>query len=230
VSVHITSDVWKHSQADGVALLVLLSLADQANDEGECWPKIDQIAERCRVSRRSVFRHLDELRTLGELDWEDRRAQSLASKYRVTVTPRANLAPPHVPDWHLPRANGDTSHVPTVALQETSLEPSLNNTSEPRPDVDAICDHLVAKIEKNTGTKKIITERWRTDARLLLDRDKRPPDEVHQLIDWCQDSTFWRANILSVSKFREKYDTLKLQSQRREPAHSNGFAQHGWLG
>jgi hypothetical protein len=120
--------------------------------------------------------------------------------------------------------------VPTVALQETSLEPSLNNTSEPRPDVDAICDHLVAKIEKNTGTKKIITERWRTDARLLLDRDKRPPDEVHQLIDWCQDSTFWRANILSVSKFREKYDTLKLQSQRREPAHSNGFAQHGWLG
>jgi len=40
---------------------VLVSLADQANDRGACWPSIPQIASRCGMSERSVSRHLQSL-------------------------------------------------------------------------------------------------------------------------------------------------------------------------
>ena len=40
---------------------VLVSLADQANDRGACWPSIPQIAIRCGMSERSVSRHLQSL-------------------------------------------------------------------------------------------------------------------------------------------------------------------------
>lgn len=118
MSVHVSSLVWRESKAQGAALLVLLSLADQCNDDGECWPKIDAIAARCRVGRRSLFRYLTELERLGELERVDRHAQGLATLYRVKL----------VPNWHHPSANSDTGVVPPLAPQETSLEPSLTNS------------------------------------------------------------------------------------------------------
>jgi hypothetical protein len=34
-------------------------------------------------------------------------------------------------------------------------------------------------------------------------------------IDWCQDDEFWRSNVLSMPKLREKYEQLRLQASRR---------------
>ncbi|TDT01661.1 helix-turn-helix domain-containing protein [Erwinia rhapontici] len=41
--------------------LVLLKLADNASDKGECWPSLRYIAEQCEISRRSVINHIDAL-------------------------------------------------------------------------------------------------------------------------------------------------------------------------
>jgi hypothetical protein len=59
-----------------------------------------------------------------------------------------------------------------------------------------------------------ITAKWRDAARLLLDRDGRTFDQVTRAIDWCQDDEFWRANILSMPKLREKYDQLRQAAGR----------------
>jgi hypothetical protein len=48
----------------------------------------------------------------------------------------------------------------------------------------------------------------------MLDKDGRTEEQVHAAIDWCQDSEFWRGNILSLPKLREKYDQLRLQASR----------------
>jgi hypothetical protein len=37
------------------------------------------------------------------------------------------------------------------------------------------------------------------------------------MIRWCQADEFWRGNILSMPKLREKYDQLRLKAlERRE--------------
>lgn len=47
--------------------LVLLSLCDQARDDGYCWPSMQTIARRCGVSRRTAFRIVGRLRERGLL-------------------------------------------------------------------------------------------------------------------------------------------------------------------
>lgn len=47
--------------------LVLIKLADNASDTGECWPSYQHIADQCEISRRSVINHIDALCDSGLL-------------------------------------------------------------------------------------------------------------------------------------------------------------------
>ena len=63
MSIALMSQIWKHSKFSGGELLVLLALADHANDEGYCWPAINSIATKSRLKRR---RTIDVINTLVE--------------------------------------------------------------------------------------------------------------------------------------------------------------------
>jgi hypothetical protein len=61
------TEVWQHSRAAGTDLLVLLALADIANDERECWPSIRHVAQKCRINSRTAQRRIRSLESLGEV-------------------------------------------------------------------------------------------------------------------------------------------------------------------
>lgn len=85
-----------------------------------------------------------------------------------------------------------------------------------RPEVEALLDLLDEGLRKN-GTKIPGRTKQNLDAaRLLLDRDGYTVTQVEYLIRWSQADEFWRANIRSMSKLRDKADTLRLQSQRKQ--------------
>jgi len=67
MSVAIMARVWAESQRKGNELLLLLAIADNANDDGYCWPGIEYLADKTRVNRRSVIRLMKGLETSGEL-------------------------------------------------------------------------------------------------------------------------------------------------------------------
>ena len=84
-----------------------------------------------------------------------------------------------------------------------------------RPDVERLCQHLADRIEANGCKRPAIGKKWRDAARLMIDRDGRTEQQITAAINWCQDSEFWRANILSMPKLREKYDQLRMQAVRK---------------
>ncbi|EAZ8969688.1 helix-turn-helix domain-containing protein [Salmonella enterica] len=57
--------------------LVLIKLSDNANDEGECWPSYQHIADQCEVSRSTVKSHIRALEDMGLLKREFRRKGEL---------------------------------------------------------------------------------------------------------------------------------------------------------
>lgn len=67
MSIKAMSYVWKHSKASGSELLLLLALCDHASDDGYCWPSIDTLAKKIRMSMRSVMRFIQSLEERGEL-------------------------------------------------------------------------------------------------------------------------------------------------------------------
>ncbi|HEX5464436.1 MAG TPA: helix-turn-helix domain-containing protein [Burkholderiales bacterium] len=66
---------------------VLISLADNANDAGECWPSIDTIATRTCLNRVSVIRAIKALEAAGHLVAD--RSNGRHSRY--TLTPNLGL-------------------------------------------------------------------------------------------------------------------------------------------
>lgn len=59
-------------------------------------------------------------------------------------------------------------------------------------------------------------KRWAYDIDLMIRIDKRSPDEIRDMIDWSHRDNFWKANILSPGKLREKWDTLVAHKLREE--------------
>ncbi|EHX1474594.1 helix-turn-helix domain-containing protein [Escherichia coli] len=57
--------------------LVLIKLADNANDNGECWPSYQHVADQCEVSRSTVNSHIRALEEMGLLKREFRRKGEL---------------------------------------------------------------------------------------------------------------------------------------------------------
>ena len=52
--------------------LVLVKLADNASDQGECWPSYQHIADQCEIDRSTVRRHIKQLAEQGLLRVENR--------------------------------------------------------------------------------------------------------------------------------------------------------------
>jgi DNA-binding transcriptional MocR family regulator len=57
--------------------LVLIKLADNASDQGECWPSYQHIADQCEIGRSTVKLHIRELERAGFLRREYRRKGEL---------------------------------------------------------------------------------------------------------------------------------------------------------
>lgn len=120
---------------------------------------------------------------------------------------------PGNPDPHSPEPPGNASR------SSSEIAPRPSDPNRDRPEIDRICNHLADRIAANGSNRPAIGKKWRDAARLMLDRDHRTETQVHAAIDWCQDHEFWRGNILSLPKLREKYDQLSLQARR--PQHGN---------
>ena len=67
MSIRVTQNIWEYSAQEKASLLVLLALADRADDDGVCWPGYDYLAAKARILKRSVIRIIQRLVATGEL-------------------------------------------------------------------------------------------------------------------------------------------------------------------
>lgn len=89
--------------------------------------------------------------------------------------------------------------------------------------IDRVCEHLAQRIIANGCKPPRITKKWRDAARLMMTVDGRTEQQIHAAIDWCQSDEFWRSNVLSMPKLREKYEQLRLQAAA---AKNRAMARH----
>ena len=67
MSIKVMTYIWDNSKASGSELLLLLAIADHSADDGYCWPTIETLAKKIRMSRWSVMRSVSSLVEKGEL-------------------------------------------------------------------------------------------------------------------------------------------------------------------
>lgn len=231
------------------AKLILILLASYASPEGtDAFPSVRSLADSTGLSERAVQYTLDALVEHGTIrrtphplhrDETIARGDRRPTSYDLLAMQRGAKSRRHGVQSRPPRGAKSTGSgvqsrgeaIEGLTPVEPKPEPSSSEvaaaTPDPplRPDVDQLC-HLLHQLITANGSKAAIGQKWRDDARLLLDRDNRPLAEALDLIRWCQADPFWRTNILSMPTFRKQYDKLRLQYQTNGHSLSNGHVPY----
>ena len=158
MSIRIMTAVWEYSESGGTDRLVLLALADIANDEGVCWPSIAHVARKCRVSGRTVQRSIRNLEAIDEVvvvrggGSSSTAGGTRSNKYRITVHLREDDGTPRHPvtlrqpdgERHGCQGGGDTGDGDgvTPVSPEPSVEPSMNPLVSTMTEEDVENDRL----------------------------------------------------------------------------------------
>ncbi|MET3816933.1 helix-turn-helix domain-containing protein [Pantoea sp. UYEF8] len=73
MSVTLMTKAMSIKVGNPIRKLVLIKLADNANDKGECWPSYQHIADQCEIGRSTVKSHIKELENMGLVRREFRK-------------------------------------------------------------------------------------------------------------------------------------------------------------
>ncbi len=109
----------------------------------------------------------------------------------------------------------DFSSPPAAPEDDAPPKKAKGKPKKPEPyreDVEKVCLRLAELMVENECKPPTISDDWRAEARRMFDIDRRPFDKAMALLEWSQASQFWRKNIHSIPKFREKYDQLRLEA------------------
>ena len=89
MSFKLVAEVLDIKVGNPLRKMVLIKLADQANDDGVCWPSYESIAKTCEISRRSVISHIQWLEEHGFLRIEKRynaaESKNFSNNYHLTL-------------------------------------------------------------------------------------------------------------------------------------------------
>lgn len=135
MSTILMSACWPLQGMSPAQKAVLISLADQANDDGYCWPSVGTIASRTCLSERAVQGAIKWLQSARLLGASERRGTS--SVYQITP---AAYAPPQEmrPADAAPRGAGNAPPPPQMlhpTPADAAPKPSMNrqlNRKEPK--------------------------------------------------------------------------------------------------
>lgn len=128
--------------SDGPELLVLLALANFANDEGVCWPSMAELGSRARMSERSARRYIRRLEEKGLLECPSTKGgKGRSNRYRLVLNTRTSVSEfeddkgGHQRPGNTP-SNPDTHNRPSVSgFAQTQTPVSGFETQRRTPEV-----------------------------------------------------------------------------------------------
>ena len=176
MSVQWLAWAFEHAEATGGQRLVLLSLANHADEAGVCWPSIDTISREARLSRRRVEDALRHLVSSGAVLRQVNGAPVTGhgghrpNLYRLTKTaarlstPRDEVAPA--------TSSGPTEQAPDVPSGPDESAPAIRSTSGPddltnqartnRPDKPSVEPSLEPSEPKQPSTALAVVSKLST--------------------------------------------------------------------
>ena len=115
--------------------------------------------------------------------------------------------------------------------RETKLSPLLGNTKGKeketlsrktlKPEFFDLVSQLSESMLRNDSKAKVPGAesqkiKWGNEFCLLVEKDKRPIEEIKGVLEWSQADSFWRTNILSAGSFRKQYPKLRLKMMEEQ--------------
>ncbi|MFV1536936.1 helix-turn-helix domain-containing protein [Phaeobacter sp. JH204B] len=129
MSIRVMSAVFESETLGATERLIMLALADHADDEGRCYPSIARLCQRTGLGERAVQTNIRKLQLQGYVEIIPGAGRNGSNLYFVRPTPAPD-APPHemhpAPDAPPPRMKCTSTPAPDAPKPSiTIIEPSL---------------------------------------------------------------------------------------------------------
>jgi DNA-binding MarR family transcriptional regulator len=149
--------VWAwQSPVKGNTKLTLLALADHSDDDGNCWPGLKGLAEKCGISRASVIEHINRLEKLGLIAKQKRHDENGYRRSNIYVL-NINQSPEIQRRENLRRNFASLS--PDLPLSKVKnldgniIEPVIESTIEPS-NIREVCKTSPSSVSKPKPSKE----------------------------------------------------------------------------
>ena len=156
MSTILMSQCWPLEGMSPAQKAVLISMADQANDDGVCWPSVGTIAKRTCLSERAVQNAVKWLADVGLLCARERSGTSSVYK----ITPAAYAPPQQVhptPAADAPPPPQQVHPTPADAAPKPSLNRKGNHQGTAKAQalgLDGVSDELLADWQAVRSAKR----------------------------------------------------------------------------
>lgn len=171
MSIEALNWAWEQTAPTSTAKLVLVALANHANSDNECWPKMSYIAERAQCSPRQVSRCVDSLEAAGLVTKKRRRLSAGRLGSYVFLLPVGQQQLPDIGDQKTPTSSGH----PRPVDADDQWTPTAPTTGHPRPsppDTSVRTEPSVEPPVNPKGARKRATQ---------LPADWQPTDKHREL-------------------------------------------------
>jgi len=185
--------------------LVLIKLADNANDDGYCFPSYVNIATHCEMSRRSVINHIKKLEDDGFLEKDARftKTGNTSNSYKLTFSGSAKSAPTLVQNLHSPSAKSAPPLVQNLHPEPVIINQSFNLKDKDLSFSNEIFTYWKKVMEKGEHTKLTPKREKNINARL---KDGYTVENIKSAIDGCINSAFH----MGANNDRKKFNDIEL--------------------
>ena len=107
----------------------------------------------------------------------------------------------------------DDIKCPRNPIQSNPIQSESNTYSSEIIRMAEKLQSLILQNNPNAKTPKDLIK-WQADFDKMKRLDKRTDEQIFAVMEFSQKDSFWKSNILSAGKLREKFDTLILQKDR----------------
>ncbi len=204
------------------------------NEKGYCWATNDYFSKLYSVSKRTISTWIKSLCNAGYISAElvlDNSSQKVkmrclkveanfdAHLMKTSIPSRKKVPDPHEENF------AENNTINNISSSQIFEQPKINDSGiKNKKNFETDSDpYLLAKFLENNITEnnpkfpksESQRQRWAKDFDLMIRRDKIDADDIAEVIEWCQRDNFWRSNILSGKKLREKYQQLRMKIESR---------------
>ncbi len=208
-----------------------------APDRGRIsWP-MSQIANFLGVETTRAAALIDELINAGVADGEVSRHADVAESH-ADVTPLVTLRSRRMlreedkrredrerqeqkrkraRDRQSRHRHGDVTEMSQGEVRSQKSEVRGGEKSPSPPAIrcaQVLSDMIFKNFPNRTAPTEAILMNWAREADRIYNIDKHGWEEIFSLLEWSQVDEFWKSNILSMKKFREKWNILTAHRAR----------------
>jgi Helix-turn-helix domain len=132
MSIAIMTQVWQRSQHKGSELLLLLAIADNANDQGVAYPSVRTLAKKTRLSARQVKRLIKVVELSGELRVSYETGPRGCNEYSILLG-GDKMSPDEINRCHPGSKGGDIAVSPKPETKPKREEKTFSLSTENDP-------------------------------------------------------------------------------------------------